>query len=610
MFSDADRGLIFKLVEELTGATRSGENPQDSLLGNVERRMSELKINALVDYLKLVSDDRTEFDYFLSAVTIHTTSWFRENPHFVAFQEILLEMLKKDEVFKLWCAACSTGEEVYSFALMLEEFRRIHPKFDYRILGTDIDEVSLQTAARAVYPKRQMNFHVGRYKNHILEGHGKSADYFTLSKNIRERVTFKKFDLRDSSIQSEGLFHVCICRNVLIYFSVDTVKRVVANLLANVLPEGHLMLGHSESVDAQEFDLIQRGHSVYKRKSNKADGASGRYRILSIDDSALMRKLLHITFTDMGFESVVVSSASEATSYLNFNDVDLITLDLNLPDMKGDRWLEGERAEGLRAPVVVISDVHASEAKEVVDLLSKGAQDYIEKDQIRKEPEKLKERIQELIRALGAKETGAQNGGSFPSWRPDVILIGASTGGPQALVKLLQEMPANCPPILVTQHMSPKFMRPMSERLADVSKLKLGNLEDKAPILAGHIYMASGDYHIGLGESGKQLVLALSDAPAYNGHRPSVDFMFNSTLGVNCHVMAILLTGMGRDGALGMRFLRKEGAFCIAQSEDDCVVFGMPKEAIKRGSTDFVGTIEDIRNVLLGSLSLSSKKAA
>lgn len=613
MLSPQDKQILSKLIEELTGATRSGEFAQDTLAVNVERRINDTGAGNLIEYLRLVDRDANEYLRLISVLTIHTTSWFRENPHFVAFQEMLLEVLKKNEVFKVWCAACSTGEEVYSFALMLEEFRRVHPKFDYRILGTDIDLLSLQTAGQAVYPKKAINFHVARYRNHILEGSGKTEEFFTLVRAIRERCTFRRHDLRDSTPQPEGPFHVCICRNVLIYFPAETVSRVIHNLMLNVRLDGYLMLGHSETVNGAEFGLVQKGHSVYMRpvKANQeAQRHPGKYRILSIDDSALMRKFYDKTFTELGFESVTMSTGSEATAYLNFNDVDLITLDLNMPDLKGDKWLENERREGLTTPVVIISDVHGSEAAEVVGLLAVGAQDYIEKDKLRADPKKLKQGFIELIQGQGAKGKGKVIAGAAPTVRPDVILIGASTGGPQALVKLLTRMPADSPPILITQHMSPKFTRPMGERLADASGLALGEVRDRQPLQTGHIYMAYGDYHIGAGEENGRLVLSLSTAAAFNGHRPSVDFMFNSVLGIKANVMAILLTGMGRDGALGLRFLQKEGAFCIAQSEHDCVVYGMPKEAIERGAADFVGTIEEIRKTVNQALVLQKKHSA
>jgi len=614
MISDADRALIFKLIEELTGGAQTGDTRQDSLINNVERRIRELGIPGVVEYLKFVESSPAEFAQLVSNLTIHTTSWFRENPHFVAFQEILLDSLKRQEIFKVWCAACSTGEEVYSFALMLEEFRRVHPQFDYRILGTDIDVISLASAERAVYPKKQMNFHVMRYKNHILEGTGKTADFFTLSKDIRSRCTFNKFDLRSGVLHKDGPFNICICRNVLIYFSPETVTRVVQNLLMNVRTDGFLMLGHSEAIQAVDFGLTQLGHSVYSKRnpdSERQTRNQSRYRILSLEHSAVDRKFYEKSFTEMGFESIVVGSASEGTSYLNFNEVDLITLDLEMPDMPGDKWLQMERSEGLRTPVVILSAAQAADAAGVVDILALGAQDYIEKERLRADPRKLKDTFLELIRSH-AKQTPATTkvGGSRPQHVPDVVLIGASTGGPQALVKVLTQMPGSCPPVVITQHMSPKFAKPLAERLCDISGLKLSNMENGSPVLPGHLYLPQGDYHVGLGQENGRLVIQTSTAPAFNGHRPSVDFMFNSVLGLKVQVMAVLLTGMGRDGALGLRFLRKEGAFCIAQSEEDCVVYGMPKEAIEREAADYVGTLDQIRNLMVDSFLLKKKKAA
>nr|HMN68724.1 protein-glutamate O-methyltransferase CheR [Bdellovibrionales bacterium] len=303
MFSDKERALIFKLVEELTGATQTGDTRQDSLISNVERRMQDLGLPNLAAYLQYVEKNPGEVKNLVSALTIHTTSWFRENPHFVAFQKILLEALNKDEVFKVWCAACSTGEEVYSFALLLEEFRRVHPKFDYEVYGTDIDSVSIAVAERAIYQKKHMGFHVIRYKNHILEGSGKTEDFFTLSKEIRDRCTFYVNDLRSAVLQTDGPFHVCICRNVLIYFSPTTVGRVISNLLMNVRGDGYLMLGHSEAINGAEFGISQLGHSVYTKKNIETSRprSAGKYRVLSIDDSLSTRKYLEKAFTEMGF---------------------------------------------------------------------------------------------------------------------------------------------------------------------------------------------------------------------------------------------------------------------------------------------------------------------
>lgn len=614
MFSDKDRTLIQKLVEELTGATQTADTRQDALANNLARRIQELGLKSMDAYMKYVEGNKNEFAHLVSSLTIHTTSWFRENPHFVAFQEILLDAVKKPEVFKVWCAACSTGEEVYSFALMLEEFRRVHPQFDYRVYGTDIDAVSLVNAERAIYPKKNMNFHVMRYKNHILEGSGKTHDYFTLTKEIRRRCTFHKVDLRDHTPQAEGPFHLVVCRNVLIYFTPETVGKVIANLLRNVKPDGYMMLGHSESIQAADYGLGQMGHSVYsKRRSLKGVVArpQGRPRVLSIDESMPFRRQLMSWFTEMGFDSHTVGSATEATAYLNFNVVDLITMDLKISDMPAEKWLQTERAEGLSTPVVVLSDMQGGAAMANVDILALQAQDYVEKQKLREEPEELKEIFLELIRTHQTRKiTAPKLGGDRPRTRPDVILIGASTGGPQALSKILVKLPPDAPPVVITQHMAAKFTRPLADRLMEISTLKFQEVGKDTPLLPGHLYLATGDYHLGIGQANGQWTVSAGSAPPFNGHRPSVDYMFNSAMGLNAQIMAILLTGMGRDGALGLRFLRKEGAYCVAQSEEDCVVYGMPREAIEREAADFVGNLDEIRLVILEALAQKRKKSA
>lgn len=614
MFSDKDRALIFKLVEELTGASQTADTRQEALANNLSRRIQELGLKDMTEYMKYIESNKNEHAHLISNLTIHTTSWFRENPHFVAFQEILLEAVKKPDVFKVWCAACSTGEEVYSFALMLEEFRRVHPKFDYRVYGTDIDAVSLVHAERAIYPKKAMNFHVIRYKNHILEGSGKTHEYFTLTKEIRKRCLFRQADLRNETVQADGPFQLVVCRNVLIYFTPETVGKVIPNLLRNVRSDGYIMLGHSESIQAADYDLSQMGHSLYSKR-RLGPGVSprqqGRPRVLAIDESSAARRKLLTWFNENGFDCHVVSSASEATAYLNFNVVNLITMDIKLSGISADKWLNAERDEGLNTPVVVLSDLAVSAASSVVDLLSLQAQDYVEKRKMHEEPEQLKETFLELIRTHSARKNAAPRlGGERPKTRPDLVLIGASTGGPQALVKVLDKLPPDSPPIVITQHMAAKFTRPLADRLAEVSGLKFGEVGNDTPLLPGHIYLATGDYHLGINELKGQLTVSANPAAPFNGHRPSVDFMFNSAMGLSANIMGILLTGMGRDGALGLRFLRKEGAYCVAQSEEDCVVFGMPREAIEREAADFVGNLDEIRLVLLEAFGQKRKKSA
>ncbi|NJL24600.1 MAG: chemotaxis protein CheB [Calothrix sp. SM1_5_4] len=154
------------------------------------------------------------------------------------------------------------------------------------------------------------------------------------------------------------------------------------------------------------------------------------------------------------------------------------------------------------------------------------------------------------------------------------------------------------------------FARPLAERLARNAGLTLGRGEDLERLRSGHLYMALDDHHLGVEVTNGELTLRTPKSPPFNGHRPSVDFMFNSALGIPMPMMAILLTGMGRDGSLGLRFLSKEDVFCVAQGEEDCVVFGMPKEAIERGAAHFVGNLTEIRDMMIGSFNLTRRRSA
>lgn len=653
MLSDSDKLAVLKLAEELTGASPAGDNRSGSILSNVERRMRDCECDTWSEYYERVKADPEENKNLISALTIHTTAWFREGPHFVMFQEMLLQALNRiegsgrREVFQVWCAACSTGEEVYSFALVMEEFRKIHVNFDYRIYGSDVDPVSIEVAEAAIYNQRTINFNLDRYKSHLLYGSGKTEDLFTLSKDIRSRCEFRVHDLRSPLRHPGGPFDVVVCRNVLIYFSPDGVKRVVDNILQNLKPEGHLMLGHSESVIGSDFGVTSRGHSVYIKAKPTTSGVvplshfegsdqqppktgmfrisaasspktgsvrpdSLKPRILAVDDTKASRQLLTKVFQDLGFECDAVETTEAATQALRTGKYDLVTLDLQMPGMEGGAWLHGERTKGLKLPVVIISDIRREDAQSLVSLLGRSAQEYIEKSDLLHRANEIRDTFKELLRiSQGESGRSVENLRGKPSVRPDLVAIGASTGGPQTLARLLARLPSDCPPVLVTQHISAKFALAFAERLETVSGLQLGKMEDGEVLKPGHLYVALEDYHIGVQEPVRgKLVLKVSDEAPLNRHRPSVDYLYRSIAQTHASAMGILLTGMGRDGAIGLKGLHSRGDFCIAQSQQDCIVYGMPREAVNLGAAHFVGSSEEIRTLMLEAFTLASKSKA
>ena len=329
--------------------------------------------------------------------------------------------------------------------------------------------------------------------------------------------------------------------------------------------------------------------------------------MLIIDDSAVARKAIEKLAKDFGYAFHSVASAAEADQYLAQRSVDLITLDLHMREVNGQKWLHDARRRGLRTPVVIISSAHPSEAQSVLSSLETGAQEYIEKTTMAEEPDYVRRIFNSLIQKCERVQTKTHlqtNNINIPFPRTDLILIGASTGGPYVLSSLLKNMPEDCPPVFVVQHISTNFAESFAQRLQKTSALKMGEVHDGAEVLPGHLYMALGDYHIGIKKDEGRMIVRTSTNSLINSHRPSVDFLFRSAVGLRFNVVAAILTGMGHDGARGIAELKSDGAFTIAQSEEDCVIFGMPNEAIRCGGISYVGTVPEIRKVLNLAISL------
>jgi two-component system chemotaxis response regulator CheB len=170
-----------------------------------------------------------------------------------------------------------------------------------------------------------------------------------------------------------------------------------------------------------------------------------------------------------------------------------------------------------------------------------------------------------------------------------LIIIGASTGGTEAIKEVLVQLPPDSPAVLITQHMPPGFTRSFAARLNSLCRITVTEAVDGERVLPGHAYIAPGDRHMKLARSGANYLVALDDGPPVNRHKPSVEVLFRSAAQLaGPNALGVMLTGMGKDGALAMLEMKRAGSFNIAQDEASCVVFGMPKEAIAVGAVDDV----------------------
>lgn len=326
-------------------------------------------------------------------------------------------------------------------------------------------------------------------------------------------------------------------------------------------------------------------------------------KVLVVDDSALVRTLLSEIIRDTpGLELVgAAPDAFVARDMVNQFSPDVITLDVEMPRMDGLSFLEKLMA-ARPTPVVMISTLTEEGADATLRALELGAVDFLPKPKIgvsegiREYAELIVEKIVAAasvrvkpLRQVARKDV-AENEKVNPTKihsTEKIIAIGASTGGTEAIKDLLVQFPAAMPGIVMTQHMPPGFTRTFAERLNKCTKLHVVEARGGERILPGHAYLAPGGHHLIVSRYGADYVVKLSDIEPVHRHRPAVDVMMDSVAQAGGkNVIGVLLTGMGKDGALGMLEIRKQGGYTFAQDEDSCVVYGMPKEAVAIGGVD------------------------
>ena len=341
-------------------------------------------------------------------------------------------------------------------------------------------------------------------------------------------------------------------------------------------------------------------------------------KVVIVDDSALIRSILtEIINSQPGLE--VVGAAPNplvARELIKQTNPDVLTLDVEMPKMDGLDFLE--RLMRLRPmPVVMISSLTERGSEITMRALELGAVDFVTKpklsiaDGMREFAELIADKLRAAAQARVVRKAPAPGNASLPSLdnplisSEKLIIIGASTGGTEAVKSFLMQMPSDAPGILITQHMPPGFTRSFAKRLDTLCKITVSEAQGDERILPGHAFIAPGDSHLLLARSGANYVTKLDQGPPVNRHRPSVDVLFDSaarTAGKNC--VGVILTGMGKDGAVGMLRMREAGAFNFAQDEASCVVFGMPKEAIRVGAAERVLPLDDIAPEVLALLAL------
>lgn len=340
-------------------------------------------------------------------------------------------------------------------------------------------------------------------------------------------------------------------------------------------------------------------------------------RVLVIDDSALMRQLLSdILRQDRGLE--VVGTAGDpyaAWDKIKQLDPDVLTLDVEMPKMDGLTFLE--KLMQLRPmPVLMVSSLTEKGCELTLRALELGAVDFVTKPKLDVSTgtielaeeiiAKVKEAAQSRPRPRNRTPAGSA-ARTAPATRPSVlrtthkvIAIGASTGGTEALFEVLTSLPADSPGVVAVIHMPERFTQSYAQRLDRACQIRVKEAAEDDRILPGHALIAPGNFHMRVQRYGANFHTRINSSEPVNRHRPSVDVLFHSCadqLGPNA--VGAILTGMGNDGAAGLRHMRDAGAWTIAQDEATCVVFGMPKEAIALGAAQEVLPLHRIADRLL-----------
>jgi len=364
------------------------------------------------------------------------------------------------------------------------------------------------------------------------------------------------------------------------------------------------------------IDLSQESVVYFSLKEKKISYRGIRNkRVLVVDDSPTIRKLLvHLISSFEGWKVVSeVENAEGIGPAIEECYPDIVTLDLHLGEINGVQAMRKSLAPK-KVPTLLITSQAMKDGSLVMEALSAGALDYLQKPESGKwdlMKEELHSKMETALKAkwqvTTLKSVKLLNINEF-NFDPSkfLVVIGSSTGGTQALQEIFTRLPANIPPILVTQHIPAGFSKALADRLNSLCPFEIKEAEQGDEVKMGRVLIAPGNHHMELSKCGK--FVNVIDSPPVNRFRPSVQTMFSSLLEYKkLKIIAVMLTGMGKDGANAMLELKQRGSLTIAQDEESSVVFGMPKEAIKIGAVQHVKPLLEIPECMVKLMSQNKK---
>lgn len=342
-------------------------------------------------------------------------------------------------------------------------------------------------------------------------------------------------------------------------------------------------------------------------------------RVLIVDDSLVFRTKLEQSLSTNPDIQVVGTAMDpiDAMRKIEILRPDVITMDVEMPHMNGITFIK-KLMPKYPIPVVVVSSLPIN----TLDALNAGAVDFVKKPTVRS-PDDLKSFLRELTSKIKIARTAKvrrmpaalsrhiDNTAKNPIVRSTaalglksdpnhLIAIGASTGGTEAILEVVNDLPADTPGVVIVQHMPPVFTNMYAKRLDKICKMAVKEAEDGDRVIPGRILIAAGEYHMRLQKDAKGYFIRSQKGPRVNGHCPSVDVLFESVASVaGKNALGVILTGMGADGTKGITKMRQNGSYTIGQDQSSCVVYGMPMEAYKLGGISKQLPLDQIRDAIL-----------